>query len=310
MDYTLRITITDVEASRTMTDGSDNRDSVLKTLDEADTENAEIERKTRELLITVRHQRDLNKAFAETIKTFPDDSPVPETQWRGLRSTFDKHIVQARAIKSQLDSVPLYTTSVASNFSVVATTSSAIIESHSFASTAGGKTNWYNEKFVPRLTQLNEVMRQGIQRDQLERLIRELHLDKDQGEIKSPLVRLQEAYLALNQANTELATATSILIPLRDCIEAISSMLLPRRPTQEKTGNLRMQIDSIGEQCKQDCVEVEYFTYLGQQAMVLHQTYSQAKDKRMLREEILGHFNAGVAFIYAFLHALDPQKLK
>lgn len=293
----------------TDTSSSENRDGILRMLEQGDAVDADIEKKTRQLLITVRHQRDLSKAFAETIKTLPDDSPVPEEQWRDLHSVFDKHIIQGRAINSQLDTVPLYTTSVAANFSVVASTSSAVIDGRSLVIATHGTQDWYNNSFVPRLTQLNEVMRQGIEREQLERLIKELQLDKDMGEIKSPLVRLQEAYLALNQANTELATATSILVPLRDCIEAISSMLLLRRPTQEKTGNLRKQIQSIGEQCKYDYIDEAYFAHLGYKAAALHDIYSRAKDKRMLREEVLAHFNAGVAFIHSFLHALDPSKL-
>lgn len=295
-----------------MTDitNSKYRDGILRTLEQADAEEAEIERNARDLLVTVRNQRDVNKALGEVIKTLPDDSPIPEERWRDLQSLHDRHIIQARALKSHLGKVPLYISSAYANLSTSATSTAAIVDVQSFANPNQGTHEWYDSRFVPRLKRLNEVVRMAIAQEELEHLFEVFQLDRNSGEIKSALVRLQEAYLALNQANAELATATSILIPLRDCIEAVSGMLLQRRPTQEKAAGLQKQIQSIGTQCKHDYVDADYFVRLGAQAACLHDIYSRAKDKRMLRDEVLVQFNAGIALIRTFLHAIDPNKLK
>jgi hypothetical protein len=286
-----------------------NKQQLLQSMQQADKDDAEIEEQARDLLVGVRHQRDVRKAFGDVISTLPNDSPLPVEKWHQLESEVQRHSTLSRKINAQLKSVPLYVSSVATNTS---TTSSAVVGviASVIYSPGKGDQEWYNDKFAPQLATFNDVIEQGLLREQLELRLKRFQLDKDHGDIKSPLIRLQEAYLALNQANTELPTATSILIPLRDCIEGIVSLLLQRRPIQEKSGNLCKQIESIGKHCGLDNASASQFLSYGQQAVDLHSIFSRAKDKRMTRPEILAHFNSGIALIKGFLFSLDPNKLK
>jgi hypothetical protein len=290
---------------------SQNRDDLLQKLERADAENADIEKSARELLTTVVHQRDINKAFADTIKTLPNDAPVPQDHWSTLHAVADRQAIQRAAVRAPLrDVVTIYGASAEANIATVTSTAATVVGSLTYAMVEPSSDAWYNEKYLPRQTVLNQVVQQTLDRQHLEGLLREFGLDRDKGDVKNALLRLQEAYSALNQANTELATASSILIPLRDCIEAIVSLLLPLRPIQEKAGGLSKNIQSIGKQCKRDHLADEDFTALGAQAAMLHRLYSDAKDKRVLRDEVLTRFNAGLALIQQFLHGLDKSKFR
>lgn len=284
------------------------RDQLLRDINEADKVDARLEDRFREELVNVRHHRDVRRAFGEVITTLPSDSLLPDETWRNLSHEAHRHNAFTGEISARLETMPRYSNTIVMGTS---TTSSAAVQIVNLATHWPDIVNqdWY-ERLQPKLTDFNDAVQQSIERERVELLFVKLGLDKDFGQIKSPLTRLQEAYLGLNQANAEIASATSILIPLRDCIEGIVSILLPRRPRQEQSGSLSNKIQSIGKQCGNANFDSQTFLRYGVQASSLHSIFSRAKDKRMLRTEILTHFNAGVTLIRAILTALDPDKFR
>jgi hypothetical protein len=90
--------------------------------------------------------------------------------------------------------------------------------------------------------QLHQTLERFPLAEQAESLMRRLGLDRRSGGRRAPLELLAEARGALEVPAFKHGGATSVLIPLRECIEAAIAELLRRRRTQEPAGKAQEKL--------------------------------------------------------------------
>jgi hypothetical protein len=105
--------------------------------------------------------------------------------------------------------------------------------------------------------------------EQAQSLMQRLGLDRRSGSRRAPLELLAEARGALEVPAFTHGALTSVLIPLRECIEAAIAELLRRRPTQEPAGKAQEKLRSIGRQCHRDGLDAAYFERLALESEAL-----------------------------------------
>jgi hypothetical protein len=148
------------------------------------------------------------------------------------------------------------------------------------------------------------------QRVQVNGSFHRLGLNMRTGNGRIPADFLEESAAALAMPGVEDGRPTSVLIPLRECINAMLAMLLQRRPKQELGGKANEKIESIGNQCGRGGLVVTHFVALGKNAVKLLDDLSGFKQKSLSRRELMGYYHRGLSFLNAFMDSIDESKLK
>jgi hypothetical protein len=149
--------------------------------------------------------------------------------------------------------------------------------------------------------ELMAELRAGMQR---------LGLDTSSNGIKSPADSLADAEMALRLPVVGEASPTATLIPFRECIDAIFSLLIPRRPDQEPAHGWNGKLGSIARQCGQHGVGDDVIERLVEEAGMLKGQLSGAKQRDLSRREVSHLFYRSAWFLKAFLTLIDEQKLR
>ncbi len=113
--------------------------------------------------------------------------------------------------------------------------------------------------------------------DEARSSMQRLGLDSRGGGLRAPIDLLDEAGGALEQPVVPGGRATSVLIPLRECIEAALSELLRRRSLQEPASKVVGKVTSIGRQCARVDLPPGHFERLGTDGDVLLNDLSSTK---------------------------------
>jgi len=146
--------------------------------------------------------------------------------------------------------------------------------------------------------------------EQAQSSMRRLGLDRRGGSRRAPPELLAEARGALELPGFQEGGPASVLIPLRECIEAAIAELLRRRPTQEPAGKAREKLTSLGRQCRRDGLDEAYFERLAVEADPLLNDLSGAKQGDMPRERVNELFHRGLLFLNSLLDGMDESRLR
>ena len=137
-----------------------------------------------------------------------------------------------------------------------------------------------------------------------------LGLNSRGGIARLPLDLLQEARSALDRPVVGDGGPVSVLVSLRECIDAVITELVRRRPRQEKVKGWSGKIVSVGEQCARPMLAAGHFSRLGGDAESLMDLLSEAKQADRTRSQLVESFNHGLLFLSAFMESIDESLLR
>jgi hypothetical protein len=137
-----------------------------------------------------------------------------------------------------------------------------------------------------------------------------LRLDVRAGKYRTPLELLEDAAGALERPVSQEGGPTSILIPLRECIQSVIAELLRRRPNQEPAAKIADKLASLARQCALPSVAKSQFDNLAHDAEILVNELSGTKQAEMSRAQITAVFHRGLLFLNALMAGIDQNALR
>lgn len=127
---------------------------------------------------------------------------------------------------------------------------------------------------------------------------------------RSPLDLLRESQISLLKPSGSEPNPTSVLIPMRECINGVLAGLLRRRPTQEQASHARDKVNSICTQLAKNWIDNGTIIRLAQEAEQLVDQLSSAKQGAISSQDIRSMFLRGKSFIKALLAVVDETKMR
>ena len=141
--------------------------------------------------------------------------------------------------------------------------------------------------------------------------LRRLGLDSRGGSAKTPVALLEEARNALQRPVHEDGSAVSVLIALRECVDASITELIRRRPKQEAvSGGWKGKVASLGQQCARPLLSASHFDRVGIEIDAIMNELSGTKQAEMPRARLLELFYRGVLSLNALLDSIDESNLR
>jgi hypothetical protein len=154
-----------------------------------------------------------------------------------------------------------------------------------------------------------EVVLSSVWDEELENDFRRLGLDvATYG--RSPLDLLHDSQIALVNPSGSEPNPTSVLIPMRECINQALAGLLRRRPTQEQASHSGDKVNSICSQLVRDGIDSGTIGRLAHEAEQLVNQLSSAKQGTIFPQEIRSMFLRGKSFLKALLAVVDEAKMR
>ncbi len=149
------------------------------------------------------------------------------------------------------------------------------------------------------------------EKEEVRELLKKFGMARAQGSKCSPLDHFNTAQAAFETTVQPYNAAITSLIPMRSCILDILADLLRRRPRQEKAGNTAQKVLSLGRQCARESTTPKEIAILASRcADLLEKHLSPSKDRTLTRAEWQSSLVAAMEWIRAFLHSIDPNKLR
>jgi len=222
----------------------------------------------------------------------PDDSALSVDSWRDLIGAWSANRDQARRLFLNL--TPASTTFSGTTFSSALTTSVTVTVGELFKSAPAP------------FTELQTILqRPGRFQEALEALTA-FGLNVGFTGSLSATELLEVAHAALTRPSGSEVAAASVLIPARESLDALAS-LLRRRPKQEEA---KSKVVSISDQCAKDGFDAGHFLRLDSDLAQLRKKLSEAKQQSMARWEVSVAFNEVLLFLISFLKSLDSTKMR
>jgi hypothetical protein len=161
-------------------------------------------------------------------------------------------------------------------------------------------------------TRLSQVLARRPLVDQARSLMMRLGLHSRGGAARSALDLLDEALGALERPVVNEGGPTSVLVSLRESIDAAITELIRRRPIQEKVSvsGWRGKVLSLGHHCGRSSLSATQFDRLGSEAETLMGNLSRFKQRAAPRTQLSELFSGGIAFLNALLSSIDESKLR
>jgi hypothetical protein len=252
---------------------------------------------------TVQHARfarDAAGPMRDIVSQLPADSLLPK-QWEDQKQVVRSWLEVAGQVQTTRT---LINTFGATSYAAINTTSSTLfmkvgsIQSPTpIMQVATAKLNQIFER-----TPLVETARASMRRLRLD--------DRGESDRQTPLEILDQAKAALDRPSLPERESLSVLIGLRECINAAIGKLLLRRPRQEPASKPRDKLTSLGCQSARPGLRVGHFEGLATEWDSLSNDLAGAKQGRLSRQQVSELFNRGVLFLNALLESIDETKLR
>jgi len=283
-------------------DPGKQKEELVRLITDAEPEARKLESLGHGLVESARFTQDMAGPLAELVKQVPPDQ-LPPGEWtrqiEGWRA-WHEAARQLQGIRTTVNSF------------------GAVSQAATNTSVSGVMPVFASGPHVPPLPPRIEVPRtklfQTLDRYPLvgraTASMRRLGLDSRGGSARPPLGLLQEARGALDRPVVGDGGPVSVLVSLRECIDAVITELVRRRPRQETAKSWDGKIVSVGGQCARPMLAAGHFSRLGVDAESLMNQLSGAKQAGMNRDQLAEFFNRGLLFLNAFMDSIDESLLR
>jgi hypothetical protein len=190
----------------------------------------------------------------------------------------------------------------------------------SFVAVSSGTTNtavsFVSNNFFPSQqvqdakTRLFQVLDRSPLVEQVRSSMIRLGLNSRGGNARTALDLLDEAQAALERPVIKDGGPTSVLIALRESIDATITELIRRRPIQEKVHGWNGKVLSLGQHCAYSGLRTGHFDRLGTEADGLMSQLSSYKQDSLSRDAMNELFIEGITLLKALLDSIDAGKLR
>jgi hypothetical protein len=279
---------------------TNQKDQYLRVLSDAEREARDLVQTGHDLVRAGQLAADMAALHREVVSQVPDDRLLPDvchrqidswSSWRDGAIKF-KHYTNVGSL-------------VALSQAVANTCSSEFIVSASPPLPESIEVVVENGKL-----QLHRILERTPLLDEARALMQRFGLDTRGGSFRPPLDLLNEAGGALERPVVHDGRPTSVLITLRECIEATLSELVRRRPLQEPGAKVGGKVTSIGRQCARADLPSGHFERLGTDGDILVNDLSSTKQAVLPRDKVIALFNRGLLFLNTLMNSLDESRLK
>lgn len=277
---------------------SDKKQLLYNLLRIAEEKSSEVEKVGQTLVKNARFSRDLAGCVRDVIEGLPRDDILPAEEWDRSIASWEG---LCRGITVAADE-QTYVGSLTATVSGTGLTMSSVFQTiivrpeSSQPSIAVGR--FYD---TIKQDEFAAEIRAGMIR---------LGLNQRGGDKRAATELLEDSKAALDYPSRGEGIPVAILIPLRECINAVIAELLRRRPTQEPAPKASDKISSIGRQCGRSGLFSAFFAGLGEDAELLLDDLSGAKQTAMTRQELQQQFRRGLLFLKALIESVDETKLR
>src|SRR5262245_49727722 len=249
-----------------MSDEQAKKDELLRLLSGVDPEAARIEAICQRAIEAARLSRDVASPTREIISHLPSGSLSSQQMQTGIEAWEEWHSA-ARQVQTSLMWADAFQ----------AATSGAV------NTTMSGPITWVTASPPPPVpvqharTQLNHALERAPVVANAKASMLRLGLDHRAGNWRTPLDLLEQASAALAMPIVEGGGGVSVLITLRECIDAVLAELLRRRHTQEPTPKAHDKVNSLGRHFYRPMVSPGHFQRLAADVGPLRDNLSAGK---------------------------------
>lgn len=275
-----------------------NKQRLLGILRDAEAADAAVVDKGLQFVEVAKASIEVNRELRNVITQMPSDAVLDTQSWARMTSGWESHKDASKALFSVF---------------VSSTHTSSTSATASLGTTLAFTTAmpWMNEPSVkPHLAALDSTLHRAAKVADARLQLQTFGLNAALTGLRSPLALLNEAEAARTRPSTGQSQPTSILLPLRECIESSLAALLRRVPNQSPTGKTAAKVELIGSQCGKSGLAAYHFHNLGIDCGNLIKDLSGAKQADLPEKRTNSLYDAGVLFIIGFLSSLEVSKLK
>ena len=280
-----------------MSDEQAKKEKLLRILTDVERVAASLETMGQTMIQEARRSRDVAAPLRDTITYSPTDWFQSEQLDRGFAS-WDAWQVMARHLQASQTSVNSF---VASASGAINTTASLILITRPIATAR--EMQYARSQFI-------RVLDRSALVDQARSSMTRLGLDARGGNARTALELLEEAHSALERPVINDGGPTSVLMPLRESVDAAITELIRRRSVQEKVTGWRGKVTSLGQQCARSGLSAAHFDRIGSEADELMNRLSGFKQLGSSRDRLNELFCGGVTLLNALLDSIDESKLR
>jgi hypothetical protein len=283
-------------------DAAKQKDELIRLIANAEPEAKKLEGVGHGLVDSARFTQDMAGALVELVKEVPLDQ-LPPAEWSRLIEVWRRWHDTAHNLDAMQTTVNSFhaMTHAATNTSV-----SGVMPMFSGFPPAPPPS--------PAAEAARKTLFQTLDRyplaDQVVASMRRLGLDSRGGSSRPPLELLNEARGALERPVVGEGGPVSVLISLRECIDAVITELVRRRLTQEEAKGWKGKVVSVGRQSARTLLPPDHFDGIGVDAESLMNQLSGAKQTTMSRERLMEFFNRGLLFLNSLMGSIDERKLR
>jgi len=157
---------------------------------------------------------------------------------------------------------------------------------------------------------LGNVIDKLVEKSKALELLHEFGLSTSSPGRKSQVDLLEASCAAFERPVTQGSSASTSLIPMRECINSTIAALLQRRPKQEPAKSHRDKILSIGIQSAHSGITDWAINSMADRWEKLSNELSSSKQKDIPREEWMAILRRAMVLLIEFLQSLDQKKMK
>ncbi len=278
-----------------MSDEKAKKEQLVNILKDVGSVAAKIESMGQDMIQAARLSRDVASPILDVVTNLPTESLRPGQLDTELASWRD-WTESANQLKGSQSPVS----------SFVAVTSGATNTAVSFMST----TVFSSPQAQEAKTKFFHVLDRSRLVQQVGSAMVRLGLNSRGGTARPAPELLDEAQAALERPVVKDGGPTSVLITLRESIDAAITELIRRRPVQEKVHGWDGKVLSLGKHCAYSGLSTAHFNRLAAEADRLMDRLSNYKQDSLNRDAMNEVFIEGITLLKALLDSIDEGKLK
>lgn len=274
----------------------DRKQNLLRILDLTQSSASSAKARAQDIVESATLTESLAQALRPIVEAAPDDSALPDNTWRALTGAWKSQAQETDRLAKALGDVRII--SATTQATALTTATSAVFVS-----------DWVSKPKREDVDALQAVLNRPDLITQTELAMKRFGLDQA-ARGRSPLELVSEARVALERPGSAMPAPAAVLVPAREAINATLAALLRRRENQAPARSASAKIKSIGAQAGLAGLAADHFERLGENAELLLNHLSQAKQGLMDSRDVNGRFFEALQFVLALLNSLDPNKMK
>lgn len=274
------------------------QDVAISKLSETKAKSQEVKKQSQEIGSSAQQINDLASSAIDVIRLKPQNVD------------YEDLIDRTEQINRQLDSAAIELTNVDASLLYAAVAANTVMSSVMISASFGPDASERRIEQTTVVDRLRQVVARVGQKEQLVPLMQRFGLDRPHPGNRSPIEQLDTAWAAFSNPVTPNSPASTSLVPMRECIEESILLLLSRRPRVETASSWGSKIRSIANQLSRDALSQDEIQSLVNDWQSLEQLLSASKRNAVTRENWQDIFRKANSFLYEFLLALEPNKMR